>query len=173
MKTAIFILTLTLITKVAFAAGFDSLQTEMARTVAQINSIDEQIKSIKLNETGVLTVTKTDGTTKAFKLTDNNSQVLLDTAARLAEVQPQTEVRDAVCEILLLKAYEQKLSIIDLEKNNLKLMLTSSSCANPTYTFPSDEGSLNAAKDLKAQMISLARQFSVPNGNGGFYNANN
>ncbi len=169
MKTLF--ISLIVIANTTFAAGFDSLQTEMARTVAQINSIDEQIKSIKLNESGVLIVVKVDGTTKAFKLTENNSQVLLSAAAQLAEVEPTTETRDMVCEIMINKLFDQKLSIIDLDNNNLKLMLTSSSCANPTYTFPSDESSLNAAKTLKTQLIVLARQLAAANDQ--LINANN
>lgn len=159
MKTLF--LTLSLLCTSTFAAGFDSIQTEIARTVAQINAVDEEIKSIKLNESGVLTVVKTNGTFKAFKLSPNNSQILLTTASQLAEVEPQTEVRDMVCEIIVSKLSEQKLSIIDIQNNNLKLMLTSSSCANPTYTFPADEAALMAAKTLKTQMIVLARQLAT------------
>jgi len=159
MKTLF--LTLSLICTTTFAAGFNSIQTEIARTVAQVNSIDEQIKSIKLNESGVLTVVKTNGVAKAFKLSPNNSEILLASAAQLAEVEPQTEIRDMVCEIFVTKGSEQKLSIIDLDNNGLKLMLTSSSCANPTYTFPGDEAALTAAQALKTQMIVLARQLSL------------
>lgn len=159
MKTLF--LTLSLICTTTFAAGFNSIQTEIARTVAQVNSIDEQIKSIKLNESGVLTVVKTNGIAKAFKLSQNNSEILLASAAQLAEVEPQTEIRDMVCEIFVTKGSEQKLSIIDLDNNGLKVMLTSSSCANPTYTFPGDEAALTAAQTLKTQMIVLARQLSL------------
>jgi hypothetical protein len=156
-------LTLILISTKVFAAGFDMLQTEMARTVAQVNSIDAEIKTIKLNESGVLIVTKTDGSTKAIKLSDNNSEVLLDAAKNLSEVQPQTEIRTAVCEMMLSKLSEQKLSVIDTENNSMKLMLTSSSCANVSYTRPDDENALTAAKTLKTQMIVLARQLTTQN----------
>jgi hypothetical protein len=157
------ILTLSLISTTSFAAGFDMIQTEMARTVAQINSVDSQIKTIKLNESGVLIVTQTDGSTKTVKLSENNSEVLLDTAKNLSEVQPETEIRAAVCEMMISKLSEQKLSIIDVENNTMKLMLTSASCANISYTRPEDQNALEAAKNLKAQMIVLARQLTTQN----------
>lgn len=160
MKTLFVLLTLTatLTSTTTLASSFDSLQTEMARTVAQINAVDETIKTIKLNETGVLTVIGTDGTTTSVKLSENNSEILLTQARSLAEIDAATEIRPQVCEMLLNKLSEQKLSVINLNNNSLKLMLTSSSCANVSYTFPSDSKALNTAKNLKVQLISLGRQ---------------
>ncbi len=154
MKALLSILTL-VISTTAFAQ-FDMLQNEIARTVVQIDNVSANIKSIKLNESGVLTIVPTEGFALKSKLTTNNSEALLNMARTLAETEVATEERAYVCEMMMVHG-AQNLTVIDLDTNALRLVLSPAGCSFATYTRPSDEASLGLAKTLKAQLVVLAQ----------------
>ena len=156
MKTTI-IAIITLLSNMAFAQ-FNMIETEVARTVAQLNNVDTQIKSIKLNETGVLTIAQRQGGNITVKLTDSNRNEILGLAHSLTEAEVHTEIRTMVCKMVINPYTATDLSIIDLNTNSLRLVLSYSSCALSSYTYPVNEYHLEAAKTLKTQLIVLARQ---------------
>lgn len=146
------------LTSTVALAQFDTQEIEMARTVAQLASVDHVIKSIKLNESGVMIVALHDGNTQTMKLSAINSQTLLAEARALAEVEVTTENRTVVCKMALNPRSIQNLSIINLENNKLRLVLTTNNCAMGSVTYPVNEHSLEMAKNFRTQLVVLARQ---------------
>jgi hypothetical protein len=162
MKKTIFAI-ITLVSSLSFAQ-FDMIDTEIARTVAQLTNVDTQIKTVKLNESGVLTVVKREAGSVSIKLSETNKAELLSLAKMLTEAEVQTDIRTMVCKMMINPFTVTNLSVIDLSNNSLRLILSHSSCALGSYTYPTQEFHMDAAKSLKAQMIVLARQ-TIENNN--------
>lgn len=156
MKT-IFVL-LTLIANLAFARNDQDNHTEISYTVVQLASVDATIASVRLNDSGVITVTKHDRTFKTLKLSNINKQDMLWLAQIIVEADLETETRTFLCEILLPVFSIQNLRIYDSSDRTMKLVLSSSSCALPNYTRPKEEHLAEAARTLKAKLIVLAQQ---------------
>ncbi|MGZ3691991.1 MAG: hypothetical protein ACXVAX_10835 [Pseudobdellovibrio sp.] len=156
MKTLLTALILVISTS-AFAQ-FDMQQTEMDRTVAQINNVSAAIKTVKLNESGVLIVVPVEGLQKTMKLTATNGQALLNSARTLVEAQVTTDKRFAICEMVVNQMFATNLNVIDLDTNSLRLVLSPAGCSYAQYTHPADQASLTLAQNLKSQMTVLAQQ---------------
>ena len=139
-------------------AQVNIFQTEVARTVAEVSNVSSQIKTIKLNESGVLTVITQNGNTRKLMLTNDNRLGLLNAAHTLTSVDVVTEQRDFVCYVVVSPFTNNKLSVIDLDTNKLRLVLSPSHCVYNQFTRPTDSQSLEIAQTLKAQMIALAQQ---------------
>lgn len=140
------------------AQNYQNGNTEISYTVLQLASIDANIASIRLNDSGVLTVTKHDRAFKTLKLSDKNRDDFFWLAQMLVEAELETENRAFLCEILLPAFAVQNLRIFDAEARVMKLVLSSSSCALPSYTHPKEEHLTGAALTLKAKLIVLAQQ---------------
>lgn len=156
MKTLI--ASLLLFSNLALAQNYQNSNTEISYTVLQLSSIDANIASIRLNDSGVITVTKHDRGFKTLKLSEKNRDDFFWLAQMLVEAELETENRTALCEILLPAFAIQNLRIFDADQRVMKLVLSSSSCALPSYTHPKDEHLTNAALVLKAKLIVLAQQ---------------
>ncbi len=155
MKSIIAIIIL--MSNMAFAQ-LDVVENEVVRTVAQLDNIDNQIKSLKLNESGVLTIAQRQGGSITVKLTDSNRNQILTLAHNLTEAEVQTDIRAMVCKMFVNPNTATDLSIIDLNTDSLRLVLSYSSCALSNYTYPVNENHLNAARILKSQLVVLAQQ---------------
>lgn len=156
MKTLI--ASLLLFSNLALAQNYQNSNTEISYTVLQLSSIDANIASIRLNDSGVITVIKHDRGFKTLKLSEKNRDDFFWLAQMLVEAELETENRTALCEILLPAFAIQNLRIFDADQRVMKLVLSSSSCALPSYTHPKDEHLTNAALVLKAKLIVLAQQ---------------
>lgn len=156
MKTLI--ASLLLISNLALAQNYQNGNTEISYTVLQLASIDANIASIRLNDSGVMTVTKHDRAFKILKLSEKNRDDFFWLAQMLVEAELETENRTALCEILLPAFSIQNLRIFDANERVMKLVLSSSSCALPSYTHPKEEHLTEAALVLKAKLIVLAQQ---------------
>lgn len=156
MKTII--AALFLFSHLALANNYQTGNTEISYTVLHLASIDANIASIRLNDSGVLTVTKHDRAFKTLKLSEKNKEDFFWLAQLLVEADLETEIRTAVCEILLPPHSVQNLRIFDANERVMKLILSSSSCALPSYTHPKDERLTEAALLLKAKLVVLAQQ---------------
>jgi hypothetical protein len=155
MKSIIAIITL--LSNVAFAQ-LEVIDIEMSRTVAQLNNVDAQIKSIKLNASGVISIAQRQGGNLTVKLTEKNRNEMLDLAQNLSAAEVQTDVRTMVCKLALNPLTITDLLVVDSQTDNLRLVLSYSSCALTSYTYPVQEFQLDSAKTLKTQLIVLARQ---------------
>ncbi len=147
-----------LFSNLALANNYQNDNTEISYTVLQLASIDANIASIRLNDSGVMTVTKHDRAFKTVKLTEKNKEDFFWLAQMLVEADLETENRTAVCEILLPAHAIQNLQVFDANEGVMKLVLSSSSCALPSYTHPKEEQLTKAALFLKAKLIVLAQQ---------------
>ncbi len=156
MKTII--AALFLLSNLALANNYQNGNTEISYTVLQLASVDANIASIRLNDSGVLTVTKHDRAFKTLKLSEKNKEDFFWLAQMLVEADLETENRTAVCEILLPAHAIQNLWIFDANERVMKLILSSNSCALPSYTHPKEEHLTEAALALKAKLIVLAQQ---------------
>jgi hypothetical protein len=161
MKSTILAI-ITLVSSLSFAQ-FDMIDTEMARTVAQLTNVDSQIKAVKLNESGVLTVVQREASSVSIKLSEINKAELLSLAKILTEAEVQTDIRTMVCKLAINPFTVTNLSVIDLNNNSLRLILSHTSCALSSYTYPTQKFQMDAAQSLKAQMIALARQTTENN----------
>lgn len=147
-----------LLSNLAFAQNYQNGNTEISYTILQLSSIDANIASIRLNDSGVLTITKHDRAFKILKLSEKNKQDFFWLAQMLVEADLETEIRTAVCEILLPAHAIQNLRIFDANERIMKLVLSSSSCALPSYTHPTEAHLTEVAQALKAKLIVLAQQ---------------
>lgn len=151
------ILLLTLASSLATAQNYQNSPTEMSYTIVQLSSVDANLASIRLNDSGVVTLTKHDRSFKSFKLSEANQQEIFWLAGLLTEVELEIETRHAVCEILLPSFAIQNLKVFDTSERAVKLVLSSSSCALPSYTHPKEEHLTEAARVLRARLIALAQ----------------
>lgn len=158
MKALLTIATLIIGLTQTSLAQVNIFQTEIARTVAEVSNVSQQIKTIKLNESGVLTVVTQNGQSRKLMLSNENRLNLLNAAHTLTQVEVVTEQRDFVCEVMVSPFTKVVLSVIDLDTNKLKLTLSPSHCVFKQYTRPSDTRSVELAQTLKSQMIALAQQ---------------
>ncbi len=145
----------------ATAQSFQNGPTEISYTIIQLASIDANIASIRMNDSGVITVTKHDRSMKRLKLSDENKQDMFWLAQLLVEAELETETRTSVCEILLPAFSIQNLRIYDSATQQMKLVLSSGSCALPNYTHPIEAHLTESAKELKAKLVVLAQQMIV------------
>lgn len=124
----------------------------------QIRAVDSQIKTITLASTGVLQVEKTDGTLLSQTLSTQNAQELLFLAQDLSAAELVTDHHPIICMMALNPLTAQDLYV--LSQGELKLTLSTSSCAVSTYTHPKEDYELAYAQDIKAELIVLARQLT-------------
>ncbi len=149
---------ISLVTTSAFAAqDFDAV-TEVSVTVAQVSSVDENIASVTLNNSGVLVVRKHDKSIKTLKLAPANKQVMLYTASLLSEAELTGESSDVVCAMIIDPRSIQNLLVMNTDAGDLQMVLSHRSCAIADSIFPKQQYAMEAAIALKAQMITLAQQ---------------
>lgn len=158
MKTIIVLISL--VSSLTYAyQDFDTI-TEVSHTIAQIASVDANIASVKLNDSGVMTITKRDRTSKTLKLSEVNMQDLLWSAQMLSEAELVTDTHTVVCKMMITPFSIQNLTIYDSKTRSMKLVLSASSCALTSFTHPKEDYALEAARTLKAQMLVLAQQLA-------------
>lgn len=159
MKTAFVFLTL--LANLALAHNYRINDTDVSYTIIHLSSVDATIASIRLNDSGVLTVTKHDRSFKTLKLSQTHQQDFFWAAQLLVEADLETETRTALCEILIPAFAQQNLKILDTTSRTMKLVLSPSSCAMPIYTHPKEEHLTEMARAVKAELIALAHQLIV------------
>lgn len=164
MKTII--AALVLMTSTAFAQVPESdgpmihpIMPRLAYTVVNINQIDSEIRSIDLNSNGDVIVTpRITRNLVIFKLSPTNKQELLSAARSAQSTELETLVYEIVCMMVANPNTRREVSIFNPETGKLRLVLSASGCMYSTRIFPKDEYHRNAVKELRSQLIVLARQ---------------
>lgn len=128
--------------------------------IATLSPVDIKIKSVSLSQSGVLYIQKANGDYKQVRLTSENMQDLSSSASLLSQAEITTDERLVVCMMILPAFSRHTLSIWDTETPGMKVVLTTDSCAVPSFTHPKEDYYLLQAKVLKAQLMTLARQFA-------------
>lgn len=148
---------------------FVTLVTALARAneirppqvLAQVASVNELIAAVQLNDAGILTVFKRDGSVHILKLSEANHASLQWNAQMLADVELEQNVRGVLCKMMLHPFHIQNLSVYDPQKRTLRTVLSMNSCALPSYIQPKEDFAVEGALELKAQLLALALQ--LPN----------
>ncbi len=143
---------------IIIALAFLSGLTVNATTVAQVASVDAQIAAVTLSDAGVLSVDLREGAKKTLKLSNTNKQNLLWAAQMLSESELEIENRLVVCMMMIAPFSIQNLSVYDSKTKEMKIVLSSHSCAISSYTHPKESYQIEAAQVLKAEMLVLAHQ---------------
>lgn len=145
MKNAILVAVMAL---VGFSA---SAQTETI--VAQLQGVDNTVKSIELTEAGLLKIQKADNTITSQQLSAVNAGRLVYEAKELATAELVTDYRQFVC-MMFVPAQNLMVNA----SGSLKLVLSANSCATHEYTHPKDANYLAMAQNLKSELIVLAEE---------------
>ena len=131
-------------------------QAETGNVIAELKSVDAVIASVQLTDSGVLTVTRHDGSTAGMQLAKSNVEKLMRTVEELSSAQLATEHRAFVCMMYIAPFNIQNLYIADSQSHTMKMVSSMRSCALRDSTFPKEEYQLNDAETLKSEMIVLA-----------------
>ena len=139
-------------------AQIDMLSTDHNQIVAELSSVDQQIRAVRLIDNGQLVVSRYDGSSRLMILSEYNRSAMLNMAKSLAEARIVEEHRFVICEIYVLPWTIQNLYVGDSDSGSLKMVLSPSSCAFEVYYHPADQYYLEIAKSLKAQLVALAHE---------------
>jgi hypothetical protein len=159
MKTLIVLISLLATTTFA-AQDFDNV-TEVSHKVAEISSVNQEIASVSLNNSGVLVVRKYDKSIKTLKLADLNKMDMLYAAQALSEAELQEENFQMVCAMIVDPRSVQNLNVFDTNTQKMKMVLSHRSCAIGFVVYPKEQHAAEAALVLKTQMITLALQLAA------------
>jgi hypothetical protein len=128
------------------------------KVLAEVRTVDAQIQSVQLTDSGALNILLRNGSKKRAPLAASNVSELTNLATYLGGVDLQSEHHVVICMMML--AYPQNLYLADAKTGEAKLVLSPRSCAIANQVFPKQAYDLESAVELEKSLIVLARQLA-------------
>lgn len=130
------------------------------QVIAKVSSVNQNIKSAELLDSGYLKITKVDESSQDVKLADEVAQQLIGSAQYLSGAEVLTDRHAAICMMMMPSFKIQNLYVADKATGDLKMALSTQSCAIATYVHPKETYMLQSAQTLRSQLLVLATQFA-------------
>jgi hypothetical protein len=160
MKTLLTALSVLTLSSTAALAGDGSL------TIAAIHNVSDKIEAVTLSEGGRLEVVlRGRHAPIGEQLAQATVQRLTFDASLLADARLTTDHRAVVCMMMINPQFMTELQVApynrttgEWEIGDLKTVLTPSSCAISTYTYPVDRSAFATAAALKEALLTLGTE---------------
>src|SRR4051812_13647905 len=109
------ILGLSFISSIAFATSV------RITTMAQLSSVDYNLRNVKVDNMGYMIVTTNDWGQHRLQLSEANRQELMNSVQLLADAEIENEIRTMVCKMMIAPFMMQNLSVYSPVTDGLKL----------------------------------------------------
>ena len=146
------------VSTLASYAAISSAHVE--KIIAEVSSVDQNIKAVQLTDSGLVKVIKYDNTLLTQQLADGNRDEMLNAADQLSMADIESQGSLAVCHIFVPSFLLQNLYVGDTTSSNLNLVLSANSCSLISRRMPSNPALLQTAELLKTQLLVLAHQIA-------------